>query len=358
MTDTDKIRDFASLQDIEKEAAAWAVRVDAGSLSPEEQSALDTWRSRSAQHEAAFSRHCGNLAAADALNGLYSPSQEFVMKPTLFERYGVDIDHRSAPIAAAVALAFIALAVIIRPFPGAPTVQEAYVTAVGMQKTIQTDDGSSTVLNTNSRLEVHLTDKERRFHLLSGEAHFTVAPDKDRPFIVFAGGRAITATGTAFAVRSEENDFQLVVTEGKVRVADQATSQSSSPTETRDTAAVPEKILIPTNLKEGDAIIIEDGESKVEALSSADINRTLSWRQGLMAFVGDPLPDVIDEISRYTDLIITIDDPALEQLRFDGYFKVGNVEALFEALEYSFDIQIEHVDQETVSLRLAEAAVE
>jgi len=54
--------------------------------------------------------------------------------------------------------------------------------------------------------------------LVRGEAHFTVAKNPARPFIVEAGGVAVRAVGTAFDVRHADGAIEVLVTEGKVHV--------------------------------------------------------------------------------------------------------------------------------------------
>ena len=70
-------------------------------------------------------------------------------------------------------------------------------------------------------------------------------------------------------------------------------------------------------------------------------------------FVGDPLIEVIAEMSRYTTININIPDPALQQLRVGGRFKVGELDAMFDVLQTSFGIHVSHLDSQHIQLQSA-----
>ncbi len=62
------------------------------------------------------------------------------------------------------------------------------------------------VLNTNSRVEIRFTPEQRNVRLLAGQAWFQVAKNPNRPFVVEAGNRRVTALGTAFDVRLDSRE--------------------------------------------------------------------------------------------------------------------------------------------------------
>ena len=91
----------------------------------------------------------------------------------------------------------------------------------------------------------------------------------------------------------------------------------------------------------------------VQTLAQAELERDLSWRDGMLVFDREPLAQVVAEISRYTPIDIVITDPALRQLEFGGYFPTGDVEALLSTLEDSFGIQVDRDEAGVVYLRAA-----
>lgn len=67
-------------------------------------------------------------------------------------------------------------------------------------RTIRLEDASVVTLFAHSRLETNYSKAERSVRLLSGKARFAVAHNSARPFVVYAGGGRVTATGTLFEV--------------------------------------------------------------------------------------------------------------------------------------------------------------
>ena len=70
-----------------------------------------------------------------------------------------------------------------------------YSTEVGEHATFYLQDNTKVVLNTDSKLKVTYTDKQRLFELQQGELHVTVAHNAQQPLSVHAGSRVIQAVG-------------------------------------------------------------------------------------------------------------------------------------------------------------------
>jgi len=262
----------------------------------------------------------------------------------------------------AIAASVLGLALLIPQFflPGFNQVENPnglYSAAIGEQSSLKLADGSSVQLNTNSQIKVEYTEHHRNIHLIQGEAHFTVAKNKDRPFRVYAGEGRVEAIGTAFTVYLREWDVEVLVTEGEIELAAQA------PTEERESIpgveglggkvpefylAIPVERLGSLEAGEGATIIVSqrgDGKStpiapKLESMDSKTRTRRDSWRTGLVLFAGDSLEDVVREISRYSPVSIEIVDPVLKKIRIGGQFRVGDIESMFDVLETNFDLEV------------------
>src|SRR6185437_5337871 len=72
---------------------------------------------------------------------------------------------------------------------------QTLATAVGQQRNITLADGSIVTLNTNTIVETDLRRQLREIYLRKGEAHFQVAHDRSRPFLVHAGDAVVRAVG-------------------------------------------------------------------------------------------------------------------------------------------------------------------
>ena len=345
MSRNGNIRSLSDPRSIEMEAAVWAVRLEDAKFSDEDQDAFEEWRARSPRHAETADRLIGMWQATGALQQIEAAP---IAKPTFMERIGFEYEHRA--VAAVIAFSFICSAMIfaLSSYPYHDKINEVHYTEVGGQKNIDLADGSEIILNTDSKIEIRYTKSLREISLSRGEAHFSVAHDDHRPFIVAAGGNTVTAIGTAFAVRLHDETFKVTVTEGQVdlvrhepRIAD-----ASTPALEQDPSPPVARLIA------GDAVLIDKTNERIEKLVEAELNRSLSWRQGVLAFTGEPLSEVVEEVSRYTEVEILIKDPVLNDLRFGGYFKIGNVDSLFEALEESFDVSVRWLDQKTVHLEV------
>src|SRR5229473_648456 len=119
--------------------------------------------------------------------------------------------------AAAAVLAAVAVGAIWLQQGGGES--QTLATAVGQQRNVTLADGSTVTLNTNTILETDLRRRTREIYLRKGEAHFQVAHDRSRPFLVHAGDAVVRAVGTAFEVRVlTDQHVDVVVDEGRVEV--------------------------------------------------------------------------------------------------------------------------------------------
>ncbi|MCA0397538.1 MAG: FecR domain-containing protein [Bacteroidetes bacterium] len=85
-------------------------------------------------------------------------------------------------------------------------------------------DGSQVMLSANSKLNYpsSFDGLKKREVFLDGEAFFDVKHNPGKPFVVHTGNVATTVLGTAFNVKANHEDVNIVVTvkRGKVRVSD------------------------------------------------------------------------------------------------------------------------------------------
>jgi len=339
-----KVVAFPDLQEIEAEAAAWVARLESRESATAQRSELNHWLGRGPQYRDAFERMATLWGAADILDEL-----NYLEHP---QQGGPRSRRLPAPVWFSALAASLVLLVgyLLFTADGATTLQQAhFATAVGNQKSVTLRDGSGVMLNTNSAIDVALVGGSRDIRLLRGEAYFRVAEDAGRPFRVFAAGRLVQAVGTAFTVHLKAERVEVYVTEGTVELYKGVTGVHSRPdAAVADTPGPQERPI--AALTAGQNAVFAETVEKLEQITEEDLRQKLLWREGFIAFAGEPLSAVVEEISRYTDLTIEIRDPALRDTPIGGYFKVGDVEGLFEALEKVFDVSVNRVDAHTVHL--------
>jgi transmembrane sensor len=327
----------------EQTAADWLVARDRG-LTRVQQAELAAWLRADARHAEIFAeleetwtrlgQLCDAAPAARTAAGGSGRRGKLVWLAT--------------GLAAAAALAFMWVNGS-RPAPAAPDYLLAASTEIGESHRLTLPDGSSVQLNTESAVVIKLTATERRVRLVRGEAHFQVAKNPARPFIVSAGAVAVRAVGTAFDVRLQPEGVEVLVTEGRVRVHNAAKGTSLL---TTVTATGDEPVLVAGQRAVVSTLASTAASAAVAALDPAEIEQATSWQSGRLAFVATPLASIVDEFNRYNRHKLVIADSRLAARRFGGTFLVGDHEELVRVLEANFGVVVER-GETTTQLRLA-----
>jgi transmembrane sensor len=329
---------------IERAAADWLARRDAGDLSSADTEAFETWLNASTLNRVEFLRAEDAWEATLRLKalgagvhsltvpppGLFSLSAFLKSRPP--EREGAP--SRRWPlrsVAAAAAVVVVALGV------WGTLTQNAgrFATAIGKVAVVQLPDGSHITLNTDTRIRVTQSATFRQVDLERGEAFFEVAHDKTRPFVVRVGNERIIAVGTQFSVRRESADAQVIVTEGQVRVESDAQPPNDAP----------------QLLSAGAVAQASDSGTLVQTHPVAQTEELLSWRRGLLVFHDATLTEAAAEFNRYNTLKIRIADAAVGDLRIAGTFRSTNADAFARLLERGYPLRAEVRHDEIVLTR-------
>jgi transmembrane sensor len=214
-------------------------------------------------------------------------------------------------------------------------------------------DGSVVELNQGAEIEVAYRSAARDVRLLRGEAHFAVAKNPERPFVVTAGGVQARAVGTAFAVKLGSENVELLVTEGRVTVARLA----AGPVPDQSGNGAPAPAAAPVLVSAGDLLVVPTsaGASRdplqVQTLAAAEIEHRLEWREPCLEMSGTPLAEAVAWFNRDARLHLSIDDPELAKLRMSGVFRAGNAEGFVRLLESNYGVRVERRGGGEVVLR-------
>jgi transmembrane sensor len=186
-------------------------------------------------------------------------------------------------------------------------------------------------------LDINFSGKCRDVHLRRGEAYFDVVHDKARPFTVYADNYVVRDIGTAFdAHLAKAGQVEVGVTKGSVEVRPAGDGQASGTVKSWGV------------LTAGQNIVLGEKVERAKIVASPDLERRLAWRQGQLIYTGQPLAQVLADVSRYSDIQIELADPALENLPVGGAFRTDQIDAIFASLENNFGIHAEWVDPQHV----------
>ena len=271
-------------------AERWAIRLDARTLTSDEEAELSAWLAEDPRREGALLRAQAMLSYLDrgrALGGVN-------------DRMKGPVDRRGFIAVAGGAVAAALVAGIYFALPKAQKI----TTQLGEVRQVPLSDGSVATVNTASKVVVQFGQKDRVIKLADGEAWFRVAPNKQKPFIVEAGDVRVRAVGTAFSVRRRGESADVLVTEGTV--------------ETWVVGKEADRV----RLSAGSKAFVSTDEGKIDALAAPkEIDRALAWRTGELALDGETLEYAASEINRYNAKKIVIDDPELGREGLVGYFR-------------------------------------
>ena len=351
------ILDFPDNKSIQTQASEWLAKLDAEQPSKKDLADFKQWVNADSAHRIAFEELVEfwddmNILTQAVLprelltNGLVT--NELVANELIPEQ---PIQRRPwyASMQTVMGATLLAIAAVVVTITMQLPSTTIYTTGVGEQKTVQLADNSIVQLNTNSHLEVHYSDSTRRLTLSQGEAHFDVAHNPNRPFEVYAGQGLVRAIGTAFTVHIRKIDVEVIVTEGTVEL-DRAAQPNIETNITVDQNA--NSTAKPTVKASAGSVLTYDKDllNDVELMVASQLEKQLSWRQGMLVFKAEPLQNVVDEVSRYTNLKIIIPERSAREMKVGGLFKVGDTESLFEALRDGFDIHVQEVSNNVVYL--------
>ncbi|WP_447725556.1 FecR family protein [Sphingomonas koreensis] len=329
-----------------EEAALWLARMR-GPEAETHRAEFDAWLARGALHRSAYNR----TAEIFSLGKFLSDEEE---RPAVgFGSQAVEPSDSPAPsralrrgpmiLLATCVLLVIGLAVLAKPFSlhlgqkegvagtGMPAQMMRFATRSRETRLERLADGSVITLQPDSSLSAAYSAGRRALHLERGSARFEVAHDF-RPFVVEAGGGAVTARGTVFEVRlAADARVTVRLLDGSVDVV--------MPAASRNRAAV--RRLTPGQSVSYGSPAGSADPGKDERGGSASSTAPSIAIEPMRAFDRVPLADVLAQANRGASARILLADPALGQRPVSGQFRIGDTQRLAERLAWIFDLRID-----------------
>lgn len=201
-----------------------------------------------------------------------------------------------------------------------------YLTAKGEQQTIVLADGSTVKLNTDTKIEVRFSEKNRILTLDYGQAYFIIAKDPERPFTVIFNNGTVTALGTQFEVYTNGGKATVSLVEGKVKVR----TSSKQPLSLRlpITQYVPEEIVMVAKQGATNGAQISLIDEKISPVIGTDIKLLNAWQEKQLIFKDKSLKYVISEINRYSLQKIILENQSMENIVVSGIFPIDSRETV------------------------------
>lgn len=306
---------------LEDKAADWLWR-QAGEWTTEDQSAFEAWLAESAHHRAAYWRLKAAWGRAERLAAL---------KPSDFRRSTTANRGSRWPVTRFVAVACAAAAAVMATIYLWPASEASYATTVGGQAKITLADGSQVQLNTDTAITVAMGARHRTVTLKKGEAFFDVCHDASRPFSVLAAGHRIVDLGTEFAVRTNGQQLQVTLVQGRARLeSDGDWVQHHA-----------------TDLTPGEVVVATANSLSVKNLPKHELVDALAWRQGKLVFSHVTLAEAAAQFNRYNGTKLVV-DPAVADQKISGTFEAGNIQTFASMAQFALGFRAEKKPGEIV----------
>ena len=207
-----------------------------------------------------------------------------------------------------------------------------YQTAYGQIQTVTLPDGSLVTLNANSTLQMvgDWQTEGRREVQLTGEAFFDVSKKplgKRMPFVVHTGAADVVVLGTRFNVNTRRTRTQVVLQEGKVKLALQKQ---------------PDVLMQP-----GDLVETTSGKTAIHR-ERVDAGRYMAWRDNLLVMEEERLAEIIQQLQDEYGLNVSITNKNLLNERFTGSVPANKPELLLRLIAEAFRLRIDKQDNQIV----------
>ena len=306
------------------QAAQWFVRLASGQAGPSEHEALSRWRSADPEHERAWQR----------LQGMEQKLRAAAMPaPVARAALGAAVDQgrRRALKSLAMAGAAVGTAALWAGEQGLWARWTAdYRSGVGERRRVVLADGTELLLNTDTAIDVHFDQDQRRLTLRSGELRVATAHDAhNRAFVVVTRDGALRPLGTRFTVRRLDGETQtrLGVSEGAVEVRPAAAAQ---------------------------ALVVQAGQQTVLSAAGAAPPLPLddaagSWTDGVLTAERMRLQDFLVELGRYRPGRLGC-DPAVADLRLTGSYPLDDTDRILAALQQTLPVKVSRFTRYWVSV--------
>lgn len=193
----------------------------------------------------------------------------------------------------------------------------------GNKKIITLPDGSTVVLNADSKLTYGSDFATNRTITLEGEGFFDVVRDEEHPFTVITDNIATTALGTSFNIKAYDGNpgIQVTLATGKVRVENSLDQNH-------------------LEIQPGEAVFYSEDKNTFEK-NNVDLSDFLSWKEGILQFEKTPFNLVVEDLERWYGVEIKIiGDKKLPEYKCSGTFKPHEyLSNVLKVLSYSVDFE-------------------
>lgn len=188
------------------------------------------------------------------------------------------------------------------PRKGAAAAEVAWNTVsvpAGGEYSFTMADGTRVWLNSGSSIRFPVAFRgDAREVEMTGEVYFEVTHDRERPFVVQAGGQRVEVLGTSFNISAypDDPDIETTLLTGKVAVVADGKQ---------------------TILQPGQQTRFDHGTGVV-TIHNVDAGSYAAWTEGVFVFFDEPVESICRKLSRWYNIGIDASSATLKDLRYSG----------------------------------------
>lgn len=209
------------------------------------------------------------------------------------------------------------------PIAASETVSIERATPRGNKKIITLPDGSTVVLNADSKVTYNNDFAQNRTIHLEGEGFFEVVRDENHPFIVITDKIATTALGTSFNIKAYQGNPKIKITlaTGKVRVENSLDKNQ-------------------LEINPGEAVYYSDVKNTLQK-EKVDLAHDLSWKEGILHFEKTPFNEIVEDLERWYGVNIQVKGKEkIPEYKCSGTFQPNEyLTNVLKVLSYSVDFE-------------------
>jgi transmembrane sensor len=213
---------------------------------------------------------------------------------------------------------------------------------IGSRSIIDLPDGTKVWLNAGSQLTYsNEYGMQKREVNLSGEAYFSVKPNKAVPFLVKTTEVMVKALGTKFNVKAypEEEIISATLEEGVIEVTSSKKKHSFDKVTLKPNQMITYvKKLSKPGLKREKALP-DIHKKDVEVISNIKIEPVTSWKDKTWIIDAQPLGILAPIFERRYNIQISFSSDEISRFKFTGKIEDETIEQIMSALELSAPIR-------------------
>lgn len=239
------------------------------------------------------------------------------------------------------------------------TAQNTISTRRGSKSKIQLPDGTMVWLNADSKViyDENFRGDFREVHL-EGEAFFDVVKDNSRPFIIHTKTIDVKVLGTAFNVRSyqNENNTETALFRGSVEITLRDEPDKKIILKPNEKITIPNKATEATGSgnaaslpgkNDQDALTLTVSKVHFQAKDSSALD--VLWVKNKLVFDAESLEMVAKKIERWYDVKVVIQNDDLRNVAYSAIFDNESIDQVMEALRITGDFRYK-INKDTVTI--------